>query len=384
MRILVAPNALKGSLSSADAARAMRRGILRAMPEASVDCLPVADGGDGTLVALSEAVPGSEFVEITVRDPLLRPVPSGFLKIGKDIAVEMARASGLAMLKPEELDPLRASSAGLGDILKAAASFKPRAIYVGIGGSASIDCGAGMLEALGSPFCMEDGRAVHPGGGRLHRGVSINLTRAREALAGIEIIALCDVDNPLTGPQGAAAVFGPQKGADQEAVHILEENLKHAGLILSRASKQDVTTKAGSGAAGGCGAALMALGARMQSGFSVVAERTGLEERMAAADLVLTAEGRLDVQTSMGKAPGQVLLKAQAAGKLRAAFGGSVDADGPYFSIVPGPMTLEEARGRAAELLENAVMRFMLFVSMNPQGQKKPPGQAAKPLEKDL
>jgi len=361
MRILVAPNAFKGSLSSVEAARAMRRGILRAARDASVDCLPIADGGDGTLVALSEAMPGSEFVEITVRDPLLRPVQSGFLKMGRDIAVEMARASGLAMLKPEELDVLRASSAGLGDILKAAASYKPRRIFVGIGGSASVDCGAGMLEALGSPFCMEDGRAVHPGGGRLHRGVKIDLRRAREALAGIELVALCDVDNPLTGPLGAAAVFGPQKGADPEAVQILEENLKHAGLLLSRVTGQDVAAKAGSGAAGGCGAALMALGARMQSGFSVVAERTGLEERMNAADLVLTAEGRLDAQTIMGKAPGQVLGLAAKLKKPAAAFAGSVEAEGPYFSIVPGPMSLEEATMRAAELLENAVMRFMLF-----------------------
>lgn len=367
MRIFTAPNSFKGSLTSVEAARAMRAGILRVLPQAQIDSIPIADGGDGTLVALSQAVSGSVIAVESVHDPLLRPVEGPFLRMGRDIAVEMAAVSGLAMLSEGEADPMRASSIGLGEILKAAAALRPRKLYVGLGGSASVDCGAGMLEALGSPFLMQDRRPVASGGGRLHRAESIDLKKAREIFAGIELVALCDVDNPLTGPSGAANVFGPQKGADDHAVQILEENMKHAGAVLSRSAGQNVTEVPGSGAAGGCGAALLALGARMQSGFAVLSDITSLEDRLASADLVLTAEGRLDAQTMMGKAPGEVLKLAAKHSKRAAAFAGSVEADGPFFSIVPGPMTLAEAKTRAPELLEKAVMRFMLALT----GQKE-------------
>ena len=225
-----------------------------------------------------------------------------------------------------------------------------------------------MLEALGSPFLTEDSKPVSPGGARLHRAASIDLRKAREVFSGIDLVALCDVDNPLTGPSGAALVFGPQKGADEHAVQILEENMKHAGIVLSRSARQNVTDAAGAGAAGGCGAALMALGARMQPGFSVISEITGLEDRLASADLVLTAEGRLDEQTMMGKAPGEVLKLAAKHSKRAAAFAGSVAFDGPFFSIVPGPMTLEEAKTRAAELLEGAVARYLLSITSSADG----------------
>jgi glycerate kinase len=371
MRIFIAPNSFKGSLSSVEAARAMRAGILRVLPGAQIDAVPIADGGDGTLVALSQAVSGSVISVESVHDPLLRPIEGPFLRMGPDIAVEMAAVSGLAMLAGNEADPLRASSVGLGEILRAAAAQRPRRLYVGIGGSASVDCGAGMLEALGSPFLTEDKRPVAAGGGRLHRAVSIDLSKAKAVFSGIELIALCDVDNPLTGPSGAALVFGPQKGADEHAVQILEENMKHAGAILSRSARQNVTETPGAGAAGGCGAALMALGARMQSGFSVIAEITGLEDRLASADLVLTAEGRLDEQTMMGKAPGEVLKLAAKHAKRAAAFAGSVASEGPFFTIVPGPMTLADAKARAGELLEAAVARFLFSFTSGANGGRK-------------
>jgi len=308
-RILVAPDKFKGSLSAAEVADALARGVRREVPGAVIDCLPVADGGDGTLDAAIAS--GFERVPVTVSGPTGAPVESAYARRGTTAVVEMADACGLVRLPGTVLAPMAASSRGLGEALAAALDAGCRQLVVGIGGSASTDGGSGMLAALGAVLVPD----VSPGGGALGDIRSLVLDGLAARLVEAEIVVACDVDNPLTGPDGAAAVYGPQKGATREQVKVLDDQLEHWADLVATATGADRRHEPGAGAAGGVGFALVAaMGAELRPGIGLMLDLLGFTERLRGADLVITGEGSLDAQTLRGKAPVGVAAAARSAG----------------------------------------------------------------------
>jgi glycerate kinase len=363
MRVIAAPDKFKGTLTAAQAARAIADGWRRSDPSAEVEELPVADGGDGTLDALVSALDGRrEWVRVT--GPLGDPIEADFGLVrspqGLVAIVEMARASGLGLLSDERRDPLRATTRGTGDLILAAARHRPRRIVVCIGGSATNDGGAGMAQALGVRLSDEGGRELPAGGQALIRLAAIDVTGISPELGDVELIVATDVDNPLTGPTGAAAVYGPQKGASPSDVATLDEALRHLAAIAHRDLGIDIREMPGSGAAGGLGGGLVAfLGARLRSGFEVVADALGLAERMEAADVVVTGEGSFDEQTERGKAPAGVLRLARETGCRSAVIAGQVaagmeDAADVVLSLTERAGSIEAAMRAAGELLADA------------------------------
>ena len=303
MRIVVAPQAFKGTASAADAAEAMRRGVLRSAPGSSVSVIPIADGGGGTVDALVTAT-GGRGVTSPAADPLGRPVQArwGVLGDGETAVIETAAASGLALLADSERDPIVTTSRGTGDLIRAALDSGHRRILVGLGDSATNDAGVGMAQALGFRALDESGRDLPHGGGALARLASIDCEAAHPALASATVIALCDVTNPLCGPDGASAVFGPQKGAGPAQIEALDAALGRFAEVIVERMGVDVRDMPGAGAAGGLGAGLVVFcGATLRPGFEVVSEAVNLADSLAGADLVLTGEGRLDAQTLAGK-----------------------------------------------------------------------------------
>lgn len=307
-RVLLAPDKFKGTLSAAEVARALALGIRRVRPDAVVDCLPVADGGDGTLDAAVAS--GFERVPVQVAGPTGEAVATAYARRGTTAVVEMADACGLVRL-PAGPAPMVASSRGLGELVAAALDAGCREVVVGIGGSASTDGGAGLLRALGAL----PRPAVGDGGACLAGIESLDLARLHPALADARIVAACDVDNPLTGPEGAAAVYAPQKGATDAEVVELEAGLRHWADVVARATGADVRHRPGTGAAGGVGFALVAvLGAELRPGIDLMLDLLGFEARLPGADLVVTGEGSLDDQSLRGKAPVGVATAAGRAG----------------------------------------------------------------------
>lgn len=374
-RILLCPNAFKGSLTAIDAARAMAEGVARAGAFEAV-CLPLADGGDGTLETLVEATGGSLHT-VVVRDPLGRPVTAAWGRLGgaqNDIAViEMAQASGLRLLRPEEYDPLHASTWGTGELMQHALDAGCRRLLVGIGGSATNDGGAGMAQALGFRLLDREGKELPPGGSVLARLDRIEID-SRRLPSGWEVIVACDVDNPLCGPEGAAAIYGPQKGATPAQVRELDTALAHYASILHRTFGRAVAEVPGAGAAGGLGAGLLAFcAARLQAGTEMVLEVTGFDALLANCDLVLTGEGRIDGQTTRGKVVAGVARRAKKAGVPVVALAGSVEEGAEAqlrpegltaaFSMVPGPLSVEEAMREGYRLLGNAAERTMRLLA---------------------
>lgn len=366
MRILIAPDSFKGSLSAVQVARALARGVTRALPGAQVESCPVADGGEGTAEVLCLNT-GGRMVEQAVTGPLGEPVTARFaiLGDGQTAVVEIAAASGLPLVPAERRDPMRTTSYGTGELIAAALEAGCRRVLVALGGSATVDGGMGMLEALGFRFLDARGRPVPRGG----RGLAAVATALRpRALPPVEFVAACDVDNPLLGEQGAAAVYGPQKGATPEMVQELDRGLARLAAVWKRDWGVDVAALPGAGAAGGAGAALAAgLGAPLVSGAGLVIEYSGLEDRLRRADLVITGEGRLDGQTRRGKAPAAVAAAARRAGVPVVAVCGSLAASGEELaemgmaaalSITPGPITCAESMARAAQLLEDTGERL--------------------------
>lgn len=363
MRILIAPDSFKGSLSAAAAAEAMAAGVRVAAPGAEVVLMPMADGGEGTVEALVAGT-GGQILTAMVTDPLGRPVEAAFglLGDGKTAAIEMAAASGLLLVSDTERDPLITTTYGTGELIRAALDQGVTRIVIGIGGSATNDGGAGMLQALGGLLHKADGSPVGLGGAALLDLAHIDLTGLDPRLAQVELLVACDVDNPLTGPRGATAVYGPQKGATPEVVALLDRALGHLADVMARALGRDVRDRPGAGAAGGLGNGLMGFfGASLRPGIEVVIEAVGLDRLLAGAALVLTGEGRTDGQTLAGKVPLGVARRAAAQGVPVVVISGAVtpDADAllehgvsALFSIADGPLTLAEAMGRAAELLE--------------------------------
>ncbi|QPP05821.1 glycerate kinase [Streptomyces bathyalis] len=316
-RVLIAADKFKGSLTAVEVAERITAGIRRARPGASVESLPVADGGDGTVAAAVAG--GFERHEVEVTGPLGAPVTAAFALRDGTAVVEMAEASGLELMPPGVFAPLTATTRGTGELLLAAVEAGARTIVLGVGGSATTDGGAGMLEALGARFLDEDGDPVPHGGGPLVEMVSADLSGLDERLKDIQVVLASDVDNPLTGPKGAAAVYGPQKGAGEEDVKVLDAALTHFVRVMgdSVGPRAAETAEApGAGAAGGIGyGALVGLNATFRPGIDVLLEVLGFARALQNADLVITGEGSLDEQTLHGKAPAGVAAAARKAGK---------------------------------------------------------------------
>jgi glycerate kinase len=369
MRIVVAPNAFKGSLSAVEAAEAIAEGARIAAPDADLVLVPIADGGDGTVDALVVATQG-ERRTVRVRGPLGDPVDAeyGLIDAGSTAVIEMAKAAGLALVPPAKRDPRITTTYGVGELLQHAYDRGARHFVVGIGGSATNDGGAGMAQALGYHLLDETGRELPPGGLALKRLARIHVGGVHANWKETEVDVACDVTNPLTGPHGASAVYGPQKGATPEMVAELDAALHHFAEIIRRDLGVDVEHLPGAGAAGGLGAGLVAfLGARLRPGAEMVMEAVHLDERLNQADLVITGEGRLDSQTArFGKGPAGVARHAKNAGIPVVAIGGSVADetelrllfDGVEATVVE-PGTLEETIARARPLLVRAATRLM-------------------------
>jgi glycerate 2-kinase len=370
MKVIVAPDKFKGSLSAAAAAEAMARGVLSALPDALVDRVPMADGGEGTVDALVAAT-GGQIREATVAGPLGEPVRArfGLLGDGKTAVVEMAAASGLVLVPADQRDPLRASTTGTGHLLLAAIGAGARRIIVGIGGSATNDGGAGLAQALGFRLLDGSGAPLPPGGGSLGRLARIDGSGRDRRLEGVEIAVACDVDNPLCGPQGASAVYGPQKGATPETVAELDENLRHLAKIVERDLNCSILDLPGAGAAGGLGGGLVAFaGGRLERGIDLVIRAVGLADRLHGAHLCLTGEGSLDASSAFGKTAVGVARLARKQECPVLALAGMVGAGAEavldqginaYFSICAGPLTLEQSMAGAGPLLERATAQAL-------------------------
>ncbi|WP_454321072.1 glycerate kinase [Streptomyces phaeoluteigriseus] len=314
--MLVAADKFKGSLTAVEVAERVTAGLRRALPGVEVEALPVADGGDGTVAAAVAA--GFERREVRVAGPLGHEVTAAFAVRGDTAVVEMAEASGLQRLPAGVFAPLTASTYGSGELLRAALDAGVRTIVFGVGGSATTDGGAGMLSALGARFLDADGEPVGPGGGGLADLASADLSGLDPRLTSVELVLASDVDNPLTGPKGAPAVYGPQKGASPDDVAALDAALAHFAKVLETSVGPRAAAYAaapGAGAAGGIGYGALLLGARFRAGIEVMLDVLGFAPALERAELVITGEGSLDEQTLHGKAPAGVAAAARAAGR---------------------------------------------------------------------
>nr|WP_203691312.1 glycerate kinase [Streptomyces sp. SID12488] len=313
---MIAADKFKGSLTAVEVAERVTAGLRKAAPGVEVESLPVADGGDGTVDAAVAA--GFERCEVRVAGPLGHEVTAAFALRGDTAVVEMAEASGLQRLPAGVFAPLTASTYGSGELLRAALDAGARTIVFGVGGSATTDGGAGMLSALGARFLDADGEPVPPGGGGLDGLATADLSGLDTRLADVDFVLASDVDNPLTGPKGAPAVYGPQKGASPDDVAALDEALAHYAKILETAlgaKAAEYATAPGAGAAGGIGYGALVLGARFRPGIEVMLDVLGFASALDRATLVITGEGSLDEQTLHGKAPAGVAAAARAEGR---------------------------------------------------------------------
>ena len=324
-RIIAAFDSFKGSLSSREAGEAFRRGFMAERPDAEVEVLAIADGGEGMAEAISEGV-GGEMVSVVVSDPLGRKIEARYALIngGATAVIAMSSASGLTLLKPEERNPLIASTFGTGELIVDALERGCREIIMGLGGSATNDCGVGMLRALGYRFYDAAGEELCDTISILERVECISTAERHPLMMGVKFTAAVDVDNPLYGAQGAAHIFAPQKGASPEMVERLDRALRHFAEVVDA----DAAEVEGAGAAGGMGYALHTmLGARMRPGIEIVLALLDFERRAQGASLVVTGEGSIDAQTLHGKAPAGVLAQAQRLGIPVVALGGRVESE---------------------------------------------------------
>ncbi|MDD3926165.1 MAG: glycerate kinase [bacterium] len=329
LKILIAPDSFKGSLSAADAAACMESGIKKACGHADTLLLPLADGGEGTVEAMVSAV-GGEYVKVIVDDPLGRPVEAcyGRLKDGLTAVIEMASASGLPLLTREERDPVKTTSYGTGQLIRSALDAGCRRLIIGIGGSATNDGGMGMAQALGVLFLDDQGRSLGAGGGELCRLDRLDVSNLDSRLSETEILVASDVKNPLCGPLGASLFYGPQKGATPETASYLDGCLANFAAIIKRQFGQDIADVPGAGAAGGLGAGLMAfLSAELRSGIELIMDVLGFRTKAETVDLILTGEGRIDNQSAFGKVLSGVTDTAEQLGLPVVAIGGSVARD---------------------------------------------------------
>lgn len=371
-KVVCAPDSFKGSLAASEVARAMERGIKSFCPQAEVVKLPLSDGGEGLVDSLVAATKGKK-KNTVVTDPLGRKVAAGYGILGDGQGVmEMAAASGLPLVAPEELNPLKTTTFGTGELLQALLDEGCRTVIVGIGGSATNDGGIGMLQALGGRFFDSEGKELRWGGGELNKLADFNLEGLDPRIEKTEIKVACDVDNPLTGENGATRVYGPQKGATLKMIEELERGLGHFGDLIREKKGIDVNSYPGSGAAGGLGAGMMVfLGGKLQPGVELVLDTVRFEDKIKGADLVITGEGRLDKQTIYGKTALGVVRRSKKIPVV--AVGGWVEPEiallreeglTAFFSILDRPRSLEEAMKIAPMLLERSCEEIIrLFFS---------------------
>ena len=368
MKIVIAPDSFKGSLTALQVAEALEIGLRRVFPYAVIEKVPMADGGEGTVQSLVDAT-GGDILTAQVLDPIGNAIDAqyGVLGDGLTAVIEMAAASGLTLVPEDKRDPRVTTTYGTGELIQSALAHGCRKLIIGIGGSATNDGGAGMAQALGAKLLTADGEPIKPGGGYLAMLNSIDLSELDSRIAETETVVACDVNNPLTGKHGASHVYGPQKGATPEMIEMLDANLAHFDKVLQRDLSKSVGNVPGAGAAGGLGAGLMAfLNASLKSGSEIVTEATQLSKRFAGADLVITGEGQINFQTVFGKTPVGVAKIAKIHNIPVIAIAGSIAdrSDGVYdagidamIDIVTEPMALETAIENATALIETAAER---------------------------
>lgn len=357
MKILIAPDSFKGGMTAKEAATAIAAGVRPIFPVADLVTVPMADGGEGTVQSLVDATAG-QFITVTVSGPLRTPVRAqyGLLGDGQTAVIEMAAASGLQYVDETTHNPLVTTTFGTGELILAALDQGVKRIILGIGGSATNDGGAGMAQALGASLLTKSGQSISVGGGGLADLDRIDTSTVDARLKTVELLIASDVTNPLVGPDGASAVFGPQKGATPEMVKILDRNLRHYAAVIHRDLGQSLADRPGAGAAGGLGAGLLAFtNATMEKGVEIVLEYTGLREKAKGVDLVFTGEGGIDFQTQFGKTPFGVAqaTKEVAPDAPVVVLAGNVgdgvaalyrpDAIDAIFSILPGVSDLKTA-----------------------------------------
>ena len=354
MKVVIAIDSLKGSLSSMEAGMAIKDGILAAKPDAEVIVKPLADGGEGTTDALIEGMNG-ERIDLTVTGPMHTPVDAyyGYLKDTNTAVMEMASAAGITLVPDSEKTPLLATSYGVGEMINDAIQRGCRNFIIGIGGSVTNDGGIGMLKALGVRFLDENGEDAGEGGQALAKIARIDVSGMNPLLKECHIQVACDVNNPLCGKNGSTYVYGPQKGVTEDMKKTLDEAMAHFARVTSETLENDYMNTPGAGAAGGLGYAFLAYtGAALTPGIELILDAVGLEEELSGADVVVTGEGRLDFQTAMGKAPVGVARLAKKYNAKVIAFAGSVTKEATacnkegidaFFPILRGVCTLAEA-----------------------------------------
>ena len=374
-KILVAPQAFKGSISAMDACLAMADGVKNVLQDCEVVICPVADGGDGTLETLVEVSKG-QIHSCNVTGPIGNPIQSqwGAMGDGHTAVIEMARTSGLALLSLDQRDPLKATTYGLGEIILDALDHGFRKFIIGIGGSATNDAGAGMAQALGVGLFDSSGKTLGFGGQALEDLDSIDFDSIDPRLKDSTFLIACDVNNPLIGPEGASSIYGPQKGADEEKIQILDQALSNFGEIVEKQLGIRVLTVPGSGAAGGLGAGFLAfLNAQLKTGVDIVLDQVKIEEKLEGVDLVITGEGAIDFQTIYNKAPIGVAKLAQKYSIPTVGIAGMLGKDYTLVhseglkavrSITTGPMTLEDASKSAYQLISEAVEQSLRFIQV--------------------
>ncbi len=381
MRILIAPQSLKGSLTASEAGLAIAQGVRIVYPNAEIEIVPVADGGEGTVQALVDAS-GGKIIQKMVTGPLGEPVLAffGLMGDGSTAAIEMAACAGLPLVPPEKRDPRITTTYGVGELILAALDYGSRHFIIGIGGSATNDGGAGMAQALGAALLSTRGTEIARGGAALATLAHISTSTMDPRLQNCTVEVACDVTNPLCGPTGATAVYGPQKGATPEMVEELDKALAHYAQIIEQDLRMSVRDIPGAGAAGGLGAGLIAfLHATLRPGAQIVFEAVHLEERIRTADLVITAEGQIDAQTAYGKSVGAVAEIAKRYDLPVLAFAGSL---GDNYQVVyelgvdalevlpSSPMTLAYAMENAARLIRDAAERACRLIKVGARAKE--------------
>ncbi|MGY5073521.1 glycerate kinase family protein [Streptomyces griseus] len=382
-RIAIAPSGFKESLSAARVAEAIAVGVRRVVPDADLDLIPLVDGGEGTAEALALAG-GGRLVPCTATGPVGDPVASHFALLGGPgpltAVVEMAAVAGLALVPPDLRHPGATTTYGVGELIRAALDAGARRILVGCGDSGTSDGGAGALQALGARLIDRHGRELRRGGGALHELEHIDASGLDPRLAEADLLVACNPYNVLCGKRGVARVFGPQKGATPAEVELLSAGLERLAAVLTRdlapafaTAALDLRTAPGTGASGGLGAGLAAVGARLLPRYDVLLDGLDLDARLARADFVITAEGALDHQTVRGKIPAEVARRARAAGVPVLVLAGTIGPGAQdvravgvdaYSAILPAPMTLVEAIGRSDEFLADATERAMRIMAL--------------------
>jgi glycerate kinase len=376
MNILIAPDSFKESLSAAEVCRFIESGIKNTLFNTNIISIPLSDGGEGFVQSIINATNGS-LIKVKAHDPLMRSIDAeyGILSDNETAIIEMTKVSGLELLSSKEKNPWTTTTYGTGELIRDALNKACKKLIIGIGGSATNDGGAGMIEALGGKLLTTNRKLIDKGGGALQQLATIDLTNLDKRLSECKVLVACDVTNPLLGKNGASFVFARQKGANSEMIKLLEENLSHYTNIIQQEIGKDISDVPGAGAAGGLGAGLMAfLNAELKPGFDIIRNILNLDEYIKKADLIFTGEGKVDFQTQFGKTPFGVAQVAKKYNKPVICLAGSIGegAEVLYnkgissiFSIINKPMPLDEAIANASLLLEETVERVMRLYLIN-------------------